>query len=195
MPDRHVVARSSLYSTEAGFTVWLTGMSGAGKSSIADHLARHLRNNGRRVEVLDGDEVRQTLWPDLGFSDAERELNVARLGWLARVLAHNGVAVIVAAISPTVCARERVRAAHKMPFIEVHVDCPLHRLIERDTKGLYAKALDGSIRDFTGISSRYEPPPAPQVYVNTDDTSIDDCVSTIIHSVARFITTVAAAVS
>ena len=155
--------------SERGFVVWLTGLSGAGKSTIADALADELRASaaaGGRVEVLDGDLVRTHLSKGLGFSREDRDINVARIAFVAHLLARNGVAVIVSAISPYKITREDARRTIG-DFVEVHVAPPLEECIRRDTKGLYKKALAGEIPQFTGISDPYEPPDAAEVTIDT----------------------------
>src|ERR1700757_2070412 len=142
-----------------GFTLWFTGLSGSGKSTLANLVADELRARGRRVEVLDGDEVRTNLSKGLGFSKEDRDTNIRRIGYVARLLSRNGVVVIAAAISPYREVREEVRRAHESPFVEAFVDCSIDELVRRDAKGLYAKALRGELPNFTGISDPYEPPP------------------------------------
>src|SRR5690349_24858728 len=126
--------------TTTGFTIWFTGLSGAGKSTISEILERELRALGRKVEVLDGDVVRTHLSKGLGFSKEDRDTNIRRIGWVCQVLSRNGVIAIAAAISPYRAVRDEVRQMIG-DFVEVYVDCPLDVLVERDTKGLYKKAL------------------------------------------------------
>ncbi len=161
-----------------GFTVWLTGLSGAGKSTIAQHLAAALRRRNMKVEVLDGDVIRQNLSKGLGFSKEDRDTNVLRVGWVAQVLSRNGVAVIAALISPYRATREQVRA--KIPnFVEVFVNAPLEEVIRRDVKGLYKRALAGEIANFTGISDPYEPPENPEVVCYTHRETVEESVAKI----------------
>ena len=149
-----------------GFTVWFTGMSGAGKSTTSRLLERRLRESGAKVELLDGDIVRTRLSKGLGFSKEDRDENVRRIGFVCELLSRNGVIAIVAAISPYRAARDEVRAL--IPnFIEVYVECPLPVLVDRDVKGLYAKAIAGEIQHFTGVSDPYEPPVDPEVTINS----------------------------
>jgi adenylyl-sulfate kinase len=154
-----------------GFVLWFTGMSGAGKSTLAHHIAGRLRRRAFRVEVLDGDEVRTHLSRGLGFSREDRDINVRRIGFVARLLARNGVIAITAAISPYAATRDEIRAAadaDDVRFVEAYVSCPVEVLAERDVKGLYKKALAGEIAHFTGISDPYEPPARPEVVVESD---------------------------
>lgn len=149
--------------------MWLTGLSGAGKSTLAGELARELRAAracGGRIELLDGDLVRTHLSKGLGFSREDRDLNVARIAFVAHLLARNGVLVLVSAISPYRATREAARETIG-DFVEVHVAPPLEECIRRDTKGLYKKALAGEIPTFTGISDPYEAPLAAEVTLDT----------------------------
>ena len=149
-----------------GFTVWLTGMSGAGKSTASNLLADRLRALGAKVEVLDGDVVRKSLCKGLGFSKEDRDENVRRIGFVCELLSRNGVIAVVAAISPYRAMREEVRA-RVLNFVEVYVECPIEVLVERDVKGLFKKALMGQISNFTGISDPYEEPLAPEVTIHS----------------------------
>lgn len=165
-----------------GFTLWLTGLSGAGKTTLAELLANELRSLGVRVEVLDGDEVRTNLSKGLGFSKEDRDTNIRRIGYVCRLLSRNGVGTISAAISPYRAVRDEVRAAieHEgAEFIEVFVKCPIAVLAERDVKGLYRKALAGEIQGFTGVSDPYEEPLSPAIVVQTDQETVDDSVRII----------------
>jgi len=150
-----------------GFTLWLTGLSGAGKSTLATALADELRRGGVRVETLDGDEVRQNLSKGLGFSREDRDTNIRRIGYVAKLLTRNGVVVISAAISPYRAVRNDVRREIGA-FVEVHVKASLEECIRRDTKGLYARALAGEIAQFTGVSDPYEEPLAPELVIDTE---------------------------
>src|SRR5262245_56772374 len=160
-----------------GLVIWLTGLSGAGKTSLARTLKNEIQSTGKRVEVLDGDEVRETLSRGLGFSKEDRETNIKRIGFVARLLARNGVVVIVAAISPFREARDYVRElieADGVQFVEVFMRCPLDVLIERDVKGLYRKALAGEIANFTGIDDPYEEPVDPHCVVDSSAEPIEE---------------------
>ena len=160
-----------------GCVLWFTGLSGAGKSTLAEAVAKTLRETGHRVEILDGDEVRTNLSKGLGFSKEDRDINIRRIGFVARLLARNGVIAITAAISPYREIRDEVRAdvaraGAGAGFMEVFMRCPIPVLAERDVKGLYKKALAGEIKNFTGVSDPYEEPLAPEVLVDSSTDSI-----------------------
>jgi adenylyl-sulfate kinase len=148
-------------------------MSGAGKSTLTEWLAAEFERRGYRFEVLDGDEVRTHLSKGLGFSKEDRDTNIRRIGYVAKLLARNGVIAMTAAISPYREIRDEVRAWHQN-FVEVYASCTLDALVERDVKGLYKKALAGEIKNFTGISDPYEPPETPEVVVHTDRESVEE---------------------
>ncbi len=148
--------------THKGFTIWFTGLSGAGKTTVSDVLEARLRGLGAKVEVLDGDVVRTNLSKGLGFSKEDRDINVKRIGFVAALLSRNGVIAITAAISPYIEIRDSIRADIEN-FVEVYAHCPMETLIERDVKGLYKKALAGEIKNFTGVSDPYEAPLHPEV--------------------------------
>jgi adenylyl-sulfate kinase len=170
--------------THKGFTIWLTGMSGAGKSTISDLLMARFRAVQARVELLDGDIVRTNLSQGLGFSREDRDINIRRIGFVSELLTRNGVIVVVAAISPYRATREEVK--NKIPeFVEVFVDCPIEVLAARDVKGLYKRALAGEVGNFTGISDPYEPPPAPDVTVRSDRETVDESVDKIWRELER----------
>ena len=165
-----------------GFTLWLTGLSGAGKTTLATRLASELYTRGVNVEVLDGDEVRTNLSKGLGFSKEDRDTNIRRIGYVCRLLSRNGVVTISAAISPYREVRDEVGRAIERDgaeFIEVFVKCPISVLAERDVKGLYKKALAGEIVGFTGVSDPYEEPLSPDVVVHTDQETVDISVRNI----------------
>ena len=161
-----------------GVTVWLTGLSGAGKTTIADGLKDYVEQRDRLVDVLDGDVVRQNLSKGLGFSKEDRDTNIRRIAFVSQLLTRHGALVIVAAISPYRSVRD---AAREMigNFVEVHVHCPIDVLIKRDTKGLYAKAISGEIKNFTGISDPYEEPLSAEVIVDTAKESPEESVAKI----------------
>lgn len=168
---------------EKGIVIWLTGLSGAGKSTLAQFIFNYLSARDRRVEILDGDEVRENLSRGLGFSREDRDTNVRRIGFVARLLARNGVIVLAAAISPYQQSRDDVRSqveSEGVQFLEVFVRCSLDVLIERDVKGLYKRALAGEVANFTGISDPYEEPLAPDIVV-------DSSVESISHSAERIL--------
>ena len=161
-----------------GFTVWFTGLSGAGKTTASQLLAARLRDAGAKVEVLDGDVVRTHLCRDLGYTKDGRNENIWRIGFVCELLSRNGVIAIAAVISPYRAARDEVRA--RIPnFVEVYVECPLEVLMERDVKGLYKKALAGEIQNFTGISDPYEPPAAPEVTIHSGRETPEESVHRI----------------
>ena len=149
-----------------GCCLWFTGLSGAGKSTIAGLVVDELRSRDRFVELLDGDEVREHLSRGLGFSKADRDENIRRIGWVAAVLARNGVIAVTAAISPYRAGRDEVRSWTKN-FVEIHVATPLEECEARDVKGLYAKARAGEIPEFTGVSDPYEAPLNPEIVMET----------------------------
>jgi len=162
-----------------GFTLWFTGLSGAGKSTLATAVSAELRGRGISVEVLDGDEVRQNLSKGLGFSREDRDTNIRRIGYVAKLLARNGVAVITAAISPYRAIRDEVREEIGA-FVEVYVKASLDECIRRDTKGLYARALVGEIPQFTGVSDPYEEPLAAELVIDTEREEVADSASRVV---------------
>jgi adenylylsulfate kinase len=162
---------------DVGATVWLTGLPSAGKTTIAQAVAAELRAAGRRVEVLDGDVVRETLCADLGFSRADRDRNVARVGFVAALLARHGVTVLAPVISPYAAARDDVRFRHQaegLPFLEVHVATPVEECAARDVKGLYARQRAGELRGLTGVDDVYEPPLTPDLRLDTRGRTVED---------------------
>jgi adenylyl-sulfate kinase len=164
--DAVPVPSPSVTTEGPGCCLWFTGYSGAGKSTIAGIVADELRARGRRVEVLDGDEVREHLSKGLGFSKEDRDTNIRRIGYVASLLARNGVIAITAAISPYRAVRDEVRGWID-DFVEVFVDTPIEVCEARDVKGLYARARSGEVPVFTGVSDPYEPPVNPEVTINT----------------------------
>src|SRR4051794_32926922 len=156
-----------------GFVVWLTGMSGVGKTAITEYVAARLRQIGKNVELLDENSVGDALWHGIGDSKDERNLIVRRLGFVSNLLSRNNVAVMVAAVSPYKVTREENRRL--LPrYIEVYVDCPTEVLIQRDSSGKYKKALAGEIPNFIGITEPYEPPNSPEVTIHSDSESVED---------------------
>jgi sulfate adenylyltransferase/3'-phosphoadenosine 5'-phosphosulfate synthase len=167
-----------------GVTIWLTGLSGAGKSTITEELVRQLTAQGRAVEVLDGDVVRTNLSKGLGFSKEDRDTNIRRIGFVSKLLTRHGAVSIVAAISPYREVRDEVRRDIG-DFVEVFVHCPLDELVKRDVKGLYAKAIAGEIKNFTGVSDPYEEPLNPEVTVHTHQESVAESVAKVMAKLAE----------
>ena len=167
-----------------GFTLWLTGMSGAGKSTISDQIMARFHAVGAKVELLDGDVVRTNLSQGLGFSREDRDINIRRIGFVADLLSRNGVIVVVAAISPYRETRDEVRSKIAN-FMEVFVNAPIEVLAQRDVKGLYKRALAGEVGNFTGISDPYEPPVNPDVTVRTDLETLDESVGKVWAELSR----------
>jgi len=169
-----------------GFTIWFTGLSGAGKTTLSNMLHHQLQERGiTNVEVLDGDVVRTHLSKGLGFTKEDRDTNIRRIGWVAQLLTKHRVANLVSAISPYREVRDEVRkmvehAGGAGSFIEVFVDCPVEVCEQRDVKGLYAKARKGEIKQFTGVDDPYENPHKPEVHIRTDQTSAAEGVSGIL---------------
>lgn len=150
-----------------GFTIWLTGLSGSGKSTVTEILERLLQARGHRVEVLDGDVVRTHLTKGLGFTREDRDENIRRIGWVCEILSRNDVIAIAAVISPYRAVRDEVRARIGR-FVEVYMEAPVDVLAQRDPKGLYRRAMAGEIENFTGVSDPYEPPLHPDVVCHSD---------------------------
>jgi adenylylsulfate kinase len=165
---------------DRGCTVWLTGLSGAGKTTIAHRLEHVLLARGLGVEVLDGDVVRTHLSKGLGFSREDRDTNILRIAFVASLLTRHGVVVITAAISPYAETRRQARETIGDDFVEVHVHSSLEELTRRDVKGLYARALRGEIQNFTGVSDPYEEPEHPEVRVNTEFETPEESVQKIL---------------
>ena len=166
-----------------GCVLWFTGLSGAGKSTLAARLAELILAREHFVEVLDGDLVRQHLSQGLGFTKEDRDMNVRRIGFVAKLLAHNGCCAITAAISPYQSVRNEVRAMvdpARAEFVEVFVNAPLSVVEERDTKGLYKKARAGLIKNFTGVSDPYEVPQQPEVVVHTGDETVEESAAKVL---------------
>jgi sulfate adenylyltransferase/3'-phosphoadenosine 5'-phosphosulfate synthase len=167
-----------------GFVVWFTGLSGAGKSTVAGALAAELARRGRHAELLDGDEVRTHLSKGLGFSKEDRDTNIRRIGYVARLVARSGGVAITAAISPYREVRDEVRA-QTPGFVEVYMRCPIDTLAERDVKGLYRKALAGEIANFTGVSDPYEEPLHPEVVCDTARETPEQSLSKVLDALER----------
>jgi adenylyl-sulfate kinase len=164
---------------QQGFTLWFTGMSGSGKTTLARAVERILRDRGLKVEVLDGDVVRTNLSKGLGFSKEDRDTNIKRIGFVCKLLTRNGVVAVGSAISPYREVRDYIRRDIGR-FVEVYCRCPLDVLVQRDVKGLYKKALDGEIDNFTGISDPYEEPLNPEVVADTDKETPERSVARIV---------------
>jgi adenylyl-sulfate kinase len=164
---------------QKGFTLWFTGLSGSGKTTLAKALEPELRRRGLKVERLDGDIVRQSLTRDLGFSKEDRDRNIERVTFVAKLLTRNGVATLCSFISPYIERRKQSRQEIGS-FVECYVECPLEVLVERDVKGLYGKAMAGEIENFTGVSDPYEPPPGPEITVNSATQSVEESVAIIL---------------
>gem|GEM_PF-705809 len=176
------ITRGNRFVTQ-GFTLWFTGLSGAGKTTLTNALVPQLRARGVKIEVLDGDEVRTNLSKGLGFSKEDRDTNIRRIGYVSRLLARNGVGVIAAAISPYREIRDEVRGAIEADgavFVEVFVKASLDALVARDVKGLYKKALAGEIKQFTGVSDPYEEPLNPELVVVTDRETVEESAGKIL---------------
>ena len=157
-----------------GFCLWFTGLSGSGKSTITTHLVKELRKRGSKLEVLDGDVVRENLSKGLGFSKEDRDTNIRRIAFVANLLSRNDVPVITAAISPYRDIRDEARQMMGERFVEAYVKASVETCEERDVKGLYAKARSGEINEFTGVSDPYEPPENPELVLDTEHQSAEE---------------------
>jgi adenylyl-sulfate kinase len=179
-----------------GFVLWFTGMSGSGKSTLATKVADELRRRGIHVEMLDGDEIRKQLSKGLGFSREDRDENIRRIGFVAKLVARSGACAIAAAISPYRGVRDEVRRSVDR-FCEVYVECPIEVLTARDPKGLYKRALAGELKNFTGIDDPYEPPLDAEVHLHTDRETPEESFRKIIERLEelRFIRAVPRGVS
>jgi len=164
---------------QQGFVLWMTGLSGAGKTTIALELLEQLADRNLRLERLDGDVVRESLTRDLGFSKEDRTKNIERITFVAKLLSRNGVGTICSFISPYQAVRDHVRD-NTTNFLEVFVDAPLEVVIDRDVKGMYKKAIAGEIPNFTGISDPFEAPENPDIHLRTDQTTKEECAQVII---------------
>ncbi len=162
-----------------GFTLWFTGLPCSGKTTVADGVAKKLKGMGLKVERLDGDIVRQSLTKDLGFSKEDRDKNIERVTFVAKLLSRNGIAVLVSFVSPY---REKRRKARDETtnFVEVYVKCPTEECQRRDTKGMYKKALAGEIENFTGVSDPYEEPENPEIILETDKETSRESIDNVI---------------
>ena len=167
-------------SESRGFCLWFTGLSGSGKSTITTHLVKELRRRDSKLEVLDGDVVRENLSKGLGFSKEDRDTNIRRIAFVANLLSRNDVPVITAAISPYRDIRDEARQMMGDRFIEAYVKASVEVCEERDVKGLYAKARAGEIKEFTGVSDPYEPPENPELVIDTESQSPEESAQQIL---------------
>jgi adenylyl-sulfate kinase len=163
-----------------GLTLWFTGLSGAGKTTIANQVEAELRSRGEKVEVLDGDVVRTNLSKGLGFSKEDRDTNIRRIAFVADLLSRNGVVAITAAISPYREIRDEARATMGDRFVEIYVQASVEECARRDVKGLYEKAFKGEIKEFTGVSDPYEAPLAPEVVVDTENETPEESAAKVL---------------
>lgn len=170
--------------SSGGFTLWFTGLPCAGKTTLAAEVGLELRRRGCRVEVLDADALRTTVCKGLGFDRKDRDENVARIGWICTMLSRHGVVSVAAVVSPYADAREQLRKT--IPgFVEIYVKTPLSVCIKRDVKGMYAQAMAGKLSHFTGIDDPYEEPLHPEVVIETERSSVSECVQSIIEWLER----------
>lgn len=169
---------------QIGFTAWFTGIPCSGKTTIADRVAEILREKGYKVERLDGDIVRKGLTSDLGFSKEDRDENIKRVTFVARLLTRNGVAVLATFVSPYRERRAKTRQEIGS-FVEVYMRCPVEVCMERDVKGMYEKALAGEIKNFTGVDDPYEEPENPELILDTDKESIDECAQRVLEKLGE----------
>ena len=166
---------------EQGFTLWLTGLTGSGKTTLARMLEEKLLERGLLVELLDGEEVRDTISPELGFTTNDRELHLRRIAYISSLLNRNGVSSIVAAVSPSRTMRDTARG--QLPvFLEAYLDCPLEVCKQRDFRGLYARAEKGEITDLAGVDFSYEPPEKPEIVLHTDKQTPDEGATLVIRT-------------
>ena len=177
-PGQASTFRASESGSPHGLTIWFTGLSAAGKTTLNNAVSERLRAVGYAVESLDGDVLRQNLWKDLGFSKQDRDENVRRIGFVAHLLSRNGIIVLVSAISPYRAVRDEVRG-RVGNFVEVYVNAPIEVCEQRDRKGLYKKARAGQISGFTGVDDPYEPPLRPEIECDTDRETVAESVDKI----------------
>jgi|SRR5580658_4051511 adenylylsulfate kinase len=163
-----------------GFVVWMEGLSGAGKTTLSRELATRLRTMGWKSEVLDGDEVRRMFSPELGFSRSDREFHARRVSYVARMLARNGVAVLVAMITPYETSRQAARSEVGARFTEVWLKCPIEVCQQRDPKGIYRRSQEGGVKKMTGVDDPFEEPLNPDLVVDTSTASAADCASRVL---------------
>ena len=165
---------------DKGYTLWFTGLSGAGKTTISEAIQEELKNRGSRLEILDGDIIRENLSKGLGFSKEDRDTNIRRIAFVADLLSRNGTPVITAAISPYREIRDEARETMGDRFIEVFVKASVEACAERDVKGLYAKAFSGEIKEFTGVSDPYEEPLNPEIVLETENETVEESAQKIL---------------
>ncbi len=163
-----------------GFVVWLEGLSGSGKTTISQTLAPRLRSKGWKLEVLDGDEMRQMFSPELGFSRKDREVHARRVSFVARMLARNGVAVIVAMITPYETSRQAARSVVGARFVEAWLNCPLEVCRQRDPKGIYRRSKEGSVTKMTGVDDPFEEPLNPELTIDTANLTVEQSADRIV---------------
>jgi adenylyl-sulfate kinase len=165
-----------------GFVLWFTGLPCSGKTTVADKVAERMKAKDMKVERLDGDIVRKSLTRDLGFSKEDRDKNIERITFVAKLLSRNGVAVLPAFVSPYIGARDNARN-ETTNFVEVYVKCSVEECEKRDVKGMYQKARDGIIKDFTGVDDPYEEPPSPEIIIETDKETIEESVDKVLNKI------------
>jgi adenylylsulfate kinase len=169
---------------QIGFTAWFTGIPCSGKTTIANRVAKILREKGYKVERLDGDIVRKGLTSDLGFTKEDRDENIKRVTFVAKLLTRNGVAVLATFVSPYRERRDKSRQEIGS-FVEVYTRCPVEVCMERDVKGMYEKALAGEIKNFTGVDDPYEEPENPELILDTDKESVDECAQRVLEKLGE----------
>lgn len=175
---------------DKGFVLWFTGLSGSGKTTVARRVAEILRGKGFKVELLDGDEVRKWLSPEAGFTREDRTRHLIRVANVARLLARNGVIVLCSFVSPYIEVRKKIREIIEkegIRFFEIYVKCSLEECIRRDPKGLYKRALRGEIKNMTGIDDPYEPPPNPEIVINTENNPVEELVEHVLQKINEYI--------
>ena len=165
---------------QKGFCLWFTGLPCSGKTTVADAVAEILKDRSMNVERLDGDIVRKSLTRDLGFSKEDRDKNIERITFVSKLLSRNNVATLVTFVSPYIAARENARN-ECTNFVEVFVDCPVDVCEQRDVKGMYKKAREGIIKDFTGVDDPYEVPPSPELVLNTHEETLEESVAKVLN--------------
>jgi adenylylsulfate kinase len=178
--------------SESGLTLWFTGLSGAGKSTIGEAVEAQLRERGAKVEILDGDVVRTNLSKGLGFSKEDRDTNIRRIAFVADLLSRNGVVAITAAISPYREIRQEARELMGDRFVEIYVKASVEECARRDVKGLYEKAFKGEIKEFTGVSDPYEPPEYAEVTVDTEHETVEESAAKVLAYIDSRVVQVAA---